>query len=312
MKFILDTKNLKLNLEEYFPDAIDKYLETYFDYLKSKNVKREIISNVQEFHNNIHMSLIEYYYGQHGSSRFFFNRALAHVDIKVLCTHIREKIFYRARFNKDGLHDKVYTADEMFHIPLNKRYLVSTERYSFPGLPCLYLGTSPEVCCVELDNYDDNLSVAIIKSKKADIHIIDLAFFDKFDIYSLDSELRDKIYKLWPIVACCSFSYNKSHKAKSEIKFRPDYIIPQLLLEYIVDKNFDNSMSDSQNDIVGIRYRTVKKPFFDLKGNMFDNKYVNYVFPALSSEKIGHCSKLKAWFEITHVSKLKELIPCTM
>ncbi len=36
-----------------------------------------------------------------------------------------------------------YSKNEMFHIPFELRGLVKTNRYSIPGLPCVYLGSSP-------------------------------------------------------------------------------------------------------------------------------------------------------------------------
>ena len=45
----------------------------------------------------------------------------------------------------------------MFHIPFNKRGKVETQRYSAPGYPCLYLGSSVNACWEELGQprFDD-------------------------------------------------------------------------------------------------------------------------------------------------------------
>ena len=59
----------------------------------------------------------------------------------------RSTYFFRARFFQDK-NDKTYR--DMFHIPLNMRGRVSTQRYSSPGYPCLYLGTSVYACWEEL------------------------------------------------------------------------------------------------------------------------------------------------------------------
>src|SRR5205823_638449 len=45
---------------------------------------------------------------------------------------------------------------DLFHIPFNSRHLITNQRYSFPGLPCLYLGQSLYVCWEELGRPDLN------------------------------------------------------------------------------------------------------------------------------------------------------------
>ncbi|MGG2305084.1 hypothetical protein ACE4Z6_27055, partial [Salmonella enterica] len=51
--------------------------------------------------------------------------------------------FYRIREKNDN---QVYSSNEMFHIPFQLRGKVITQRYSIPGFPSLYLGTSLYVC----------------------------------------------------------------------------------------------------------------------------------------------------------------------
>ncbi len=45
----------------------------------------------------------------------------------------------------------------MLHIPFCNRELVSTQRFSVPGVPCLYLGTTSYVCWLEMDKPQDNI-----------------------------------------------------------------------------------------------------------------------------------------------------------
>lgn len=306
MDYLLHSDLLSLNLEDYFPDSVDLYFKNYIQYLETQNVDSSIISNVRQFHKKIHMSIIEYYSGQHGAARAFFNDAMEYINVEELCSPIRENDFFRARSYSEEQKKSghIFGKDDMFHIPMEKRYLVSTQRYSFPGMPCLYLGTSYEVCCTELGNWDIDLPIAkITRTTSTDVNILDLFFLDKYDISKINSEDWNKIYSLWPIIASCSFSY----KEKNKMTFRPDYIIPQLLLEYIIDNNFDRKIRGITGDIIGIRYHSVQSPFFDIKEKKFDKNYVNYVFPILSDAKNGHCTTLKELFEVTDIFTLKEL-----
>lgn len=55
--------------------------------------------------------------------------------------------FYRARVHSGT---KKFTYKDMFHIPFSKRGIVQTQRYSFPGYPCLYVGESVYACWEEM------------------------------------------------------------------------------------------------------------------------------------------------------------------
>ena len=49
-----------------------------------------------------------------------------------------------------------YSRKKLFHIPFELRHIVATQRYSIPGLPCLYLGSSLWACWEELGRPDFN------------------------------------------------------------------------------------------------------------------------------------------------------------
>lgn len=63
-----------------------------------------------------------------------------------------ERSLYRVRYSDAN----IFNRNEMFHIPFQLRHLVSTQRYSIAGVPCLYLGTSLYVCWQEMGTPDLN------------------------------------------------------------------------------------------------------------------------------------------------------------
>ena len=66
----------------------------------------------------------------------------------------------------------------MFHIGLNNRSLVDSQRYSFPGLPCLYLASSAYTCWMELGRPSfDSFQVAMFTPKDTAASVIDLSRF---------------------------------------------------------------------------------------------------------------------------------------
>ena len=80
---------------------------------------------------------------------------------------------YRARIHKNLEDD--YSEREMNYIPFSKHEIVKSERYSFPGLPCLYLGASVYACLYELGKPNlDEIQVARISLKKGAKDVLDL------------------------------------------------------------------------------------------------------------------------------------------
>lgn len=88
------------------------------------------------------------------------------------------------------------------------------------------------------------------------------------------------------------------------MQFRPDYIIPQMLLEYLIDCKYSEMLNGENEIIAGIRYHSVKRPMFPLQD---EKKYVNYVFPVQESRDKGFCEKLKRVFQIQEVTFLKNI-----
>jgi hypothetical protein len=63
------------------------------------------------------------------------------------------KTLYRLRVEspQEGVRGIEFDRKALFHISFQDRHIVNRQRYSIPGLPCLYLGSSLYVCWEELD-----------------------------------------------------------------------------------------------------------------------------------------------------------------
>lgn len=147
---------------------------------------------------------------------------------------------------------------DLFHIPYNKNYLVRTERYSMPGHPCLYLASQAELCWYECRK-PENFVISkfdVPQSETCFLKFID--FSEKlmplktsfFIWFSNEKEESNKIalqnYFLkyiytYPLRAACSVV--AEHSGSSFIE---EYIIPQLLLQWVLD----------DDDFDGIRYES--------------------------------------------------------
>lgn len=152
--------------------------------------------------------------------------------------------------------------DGFRHIPFDSRYLCKTERYSIAGYPCLYLGYSEDVCYLEMGKVDCScIKLKLKEGKKLSCFDLTLRYFDND---------QNVLVKFWPLVAACNLIpfycvFTKEVYTPSNIGFKEEYIIPQLLTMYI-HKKFPKVVD-------GIRYYTVRNE--DL--NPFCDKYMNLI-----------------------------------
>ena len=209
------------------------------------NVNVNTIHNVDSFGKDMILVLSAYYAGQHNIAYLWFKNSIEkNLDLNMFFVNMPEKhTLYRSRKKKD---DRKYTNNELFHIPFSQRYKVSTQRYSFPGLPCLYLGNSKEVCSIELGCSENDLVTATINyvnnGEKYKILDLTAAFISKI--------INDTVLKNLPLVLICSIQIDYD---KENSNFRKEYIFSQLLLEYIINESLLQNES-----ILGIKYCSTK------------------------------------------------------
>lgn len=143
---------------------------------------------------------------------------------------------------------------ELFHRPFEDRHLVSEERYSVPGLPCLYLGGSLLTCWKEKNRPQfEKLTAAAFWIPTNELKLLFVAdrparliLFVNHDgtvqEYELD-HARDcghapdaiksmfvRFLQTWPLAALCSMEVQFTNA-----KWNPEYIIPQLLLQWVAN-----------------------------------------------------------------------------
>jgi hypothetical protein len=183
--------------------------------------------------------------------------------------------FYRIRIKKENypLEQK-----EMFHIPFERRGSVATQRFSIPGYPSLYLSSSLYAAWEEMRRPAINEFQACRLRNNASLVVLDLTAPE------MAVELTQAVYRYfmtWPLVACCSVKV-----AHPEDAFKPEYIVPQLLLQWIRNKQ----------EIDGVRYNSTHISSIN---NGSEGDFSNYVFPVKEDADSGHCVKLKEIFRMT-------------
>lgn len=139
-------------------------------------------------------------------------------------TNEQEVQFFRARCN-DKIVD--YKKEEMLHIPFSKRSIVKSERFSIPGLPCLYLGTTSYVCWLELGRPADhmfNVSPIMLDNTQ---RILNLAinFNDFCSAKECSEQKREILFQLFLLSLATSFKVREENRS-----FKSEYIISQLIM----------------------------------------------------------------------------------
>lgn len=150
------------------------------------------------------------------------------------------KEIYRIRQNIDK--DEILSID-LFHVPYTKRNLLTNERFSISGQPCLYLSTSLSIAWQECGmppsfyyseykyNEDRNTSndewqFLSFRSPKDIINyfLISKDFFEE----ECNIDFIFKYLRTFPVIFACSIaSINKNYP------FKPEYVFPQLVMQWV-------------------------------------------------------------------------------
>ena len=208
--------------------------------------------------------------------------------------------------------------ERIFHVPFKMRSKMSTQRYSIPGFPSLYLGTSIELCCMELDKEpkQDYLCVSRfeIEIEKVTDSLIKSIFgnsdqplkFDNGQLKIFDLSLKPdeiivkdfsydeyiKYIKWYPLLSACSYI-----RAMHDDPYSPEYIMPQLFTQWV--------RSENEDTVVGIKY-------FSCASNYASKLGKNFVFPStgtpyhIGNDIDDYCARLSHRFKLTKPRFIKD------
>ncbi|MCK5599687.1 RES domain-containing protein [bacterium] len=277
-------------------NQLDKQYKKYFDFLetnKNHELFKEVWKEIRTIRNisKVIIKSIEYFY--HGKKNEGY-RGVKHIFDKYQhhAAYLLKPVtgpLFRIRISSN------YSLDicDLLHIPFEKRYLISNQRYSISGIPCLYLGSSMYVCWEEMarPNFNDIHCICLVP--KETISILDfsktpLDYIKDFDLRNRPSEngippeeikYAISYFIFFPlIISCCLIPQYRNST------FFPEYIIPQYLMEYLI-----------HSDIDGVSYTSVRKN----SENSDSRLCANYAFPSKTPKKKGIDRKLMEKFYTT-------------
>jgi hypothetical protein len=199
---------------------------------------------------------------------------------------------YRIRIKSPG--GSRFQKKDLFHIPFESRHLVRTQRYSVPGLPCLYMSGSLYAAWEEMGRpkFDGIYFARFKPSAKATIKVLNFGYRpaqfaayinampQRFTNGSSLANLAVSYAVCWPLIAACSIK--KTHK---DAQFVAEYSVPQLLLQWVI----------SSTEYDGIRYFSTHIDHYPDSPTLG----CNFVFPAKAIAANGYCENLRTKFEMT-------------
>lgn len=247
-----------------FIEAINNSVSNYYDGLTYKAYDRfsNSLNNIIEFHNNVAVSNVEPY-----------------------------ETFYKIRVDTTlGLSRR----EDNFHIPFNIRHFCSTQRYSIPGVPSIYLGSTSYLSYEELGRPNIDTSYISRFETKELIRIIEIqTFYNFIDSYNGGDEGINRFKDVLRYLILFPLYFTTTIRVvEPASSFKTEYIIPQLLMQFI-------GASNKADDAI----RGVKFPSSKLNYNTpDDHRHFSYVFPIVTSSKSGFCGYLSSVF---HLSKPK-------
>jgi hypothetical protein len=293
--------------DNYFPDFLKTKLDEYIEFYKANflssvdesvpfvnDEKNVIITKIKTFSEELLGTVNKYFEGDIFGATETFNKALNGIffnDLYQIEPYVLKKnhSFYRARKNEN----EIFNRKELFHMKFELRHLVSTNRYSVPGFPALYLADSTYTCWEEFERYKLRDLYFSRFENVEDLNIINIERIE--DLLNKLEELGDsqrkiplllRYFVLFPLVISCSIKVKHSSAI-----FKPEYIISQLLLQFV----------SKEGKIDGIKFPSTKIDYSKLS----NVGGYNYVFPVKNISKRGYCEVLTKKFHCTEPTSLE-------
>lgn len=153
--------------------------------------------------------------------------------------------FYRSRTLKTT------NVDDLKHIPFDKLYLTSSQRFTLCGCADLYLSYTREACEREIGN-DGTIAKFVLKNN-SEIKVFDMSAYELNSSIHFDDKNTEQLMIMWPLIATCNSiacccPVNKHECKELNRKFKIEYVIPQMFASYLKSRNIAD----------GIRYYTVR------------------------------------------------------
>lgn len=299
-------KTVKEFLRSYYNEFIDEY-KSVLQRDENSILRKECYDNLERYLPTVEkicddILLVFDLYDSGNMSKLYshFSEMMTRVKNYLNIKSVDDKgyrIFrslYRIRAGKE-----TFSRKEMFHIPMDKRYLINSYRYSIPGYPCLYLSTGLQLCWYEcgMPKEFNYASFNLVPEKGELLKIIDfthipIEFVSGIDLaYKNNPKCAEKYDEYiahylvcFPLQVACSLSVTNRN-----VSFVEEYIFPQQLLLWVRENDFyDGIAYRTASSIEKARnwnYINLVMPVKNIQGNF--SQYLNDRFYVSEPQKLA-------------------------
>ena len=300
-KKIVEMVPVRSDEKETFRETVRRYLKDYQKNLEELDAADKtidwdsVVGRVNQLCDAINRAIKVEYEGTRHSAYIAIKNQLdgyktQNVEIEGLAynrnivTVSTGMIAYRMRQVKLEEQHSLKRGD-LFHIPMDEKGKVGTQRYSVPGYPCLYLSNKVYGCWEEMGRPVFGTIMVSKLISQQEFRVLDLRI--PSEVAWREDMKRCVVF--FPLVIA---SMVRVKNAKDS--YKPEYLIPQLLTEWVISRN-RNSKPDEE--IIGILFTSTRKnKDFDYPDNSYDN-YAIPVLKPLSSKK--YCRRLSELFHLS-------------
>lgn len=127
--------------------------------------------------------------------------------------------------------------DDMLHIPFDRRNIVSSQRFSLNGTPCIYLAKSSYACWLELNKPEENkffVSAFRLMKSKMFLNLTCLTWEALEPGIEIEGNIKAKLCT-FPLIIATSFLVDENIGRP----FHSEYIVSELLMNAIVRSKYD-------------------------------------------------------------------------
>ena len=240
---------------DYFEEVL-KFMDILIDDLTSNGIDQTYVEIAREYKNLFQNVLTKYYEGkivdayniiddlikEYKKNRIIFSKLSKSFSFNYYVIENKkwdEFVFFRARTGNIENENK---KNVLKHTPFDMISKIGSYRFSIPGQPCLYLGTTSYVCWLEMGKPSDKDFNAGCLLLNKDYEILNLAtdlrvFFEALSFLKEESD-KQMMFKSYLLSQVTSFCIKEEER-----KFKSEYIISQLI-----------TLACKSNDIEGISY----------------------------------------------------------
>ncbi len=182
--------------------------------------------------------------------------------------HIQEESLMSRIRQGSGPYDR----KDMFHIPFSQRQFSSSQRFSIPGNPCLYLSVFPgrklwmgemfELSWME-SGMPKVFNGCLYKTQKKLVFLHfakkGYTYLNEYKNAETEDEKRDRLEAIaqylltFPMRAACFISIKNKH-SQNDVRYYEEYSFPQLLMEWIQkNKSFDGVAYQSASSLSQVK-----------------------------------------------------------